>query len=130
MFKRQLNIALLSASLGAFALLTFVSVAEARWKDLNDYFPGLTEKDMEIAGNEARVILKGKPVGTIVSWENPESGNAGTVQLISEFKWEGHNCRKVLHKLDLAKKANQNWEVSVCNIDGEWKWPTAPKRLK
>lgn len=110
-------------------ILAFTTVSEANWKGFDDYFPGLTDKDMEIAGNAARIDLTDKPIGTTLSWENTESGNSGTVQLINLYEWKGKPCRKLIHNLNLANKKIQGWKVGVCLIDDQWKWPEPPERI-
>jgi surface antigen len=101
------------------------SVRSSWWKGL----PSLTKKDIELAQTKARVELTGKPIGTVASWRNPKSGNAGTVRLVSNFEWQGNPCRKVVHSFQPVQQEKQVWEFSVCDIKGEWKWPVPPKKL-
>lgn len=100
----------------------------------SDILPELNKADIEIAKKKSRGELIGKPIGTVLVWNNPKSGNSGTVQLVSNFKWQGYQCRKVVHAFHVSKKQrtthrSQNWEIVLCDVKGEWKWPVPPKRL-
>jgi hypothetical protein len=122
--------------LGAALAVSFVVTAidpgpadaAGQWRGWGDFFPKLTESDLDMVHSAAREDMTGKPVGTKNLWENPESGNSGSVQLLSVYQWEGYDCRKVLHFLQFPEAATQVWEVTLCDIDGEWKWPVPPER--
>lgn len=96
------------------------------WPDL----PELTETDRTLAKTTGRVDMTGKPVGTVLAWQNPESGNSGTVELTEYLKWQGNDCRRLIHEFRVVGKRAERVEFVTCRMaDGSWKWPVPPKRL-
>ena len=102
----------------------------AGWADI---LPAMSKRDIALAEKQARDELTGKPAGTVLAWQNPRSGRSGTVRLVSNYQWKGYQCRKVVHAFHMSKQdknqGQQNWEISLCLVDGEWKWPVPPKKL-
>ena len=98
-----------------------------------DILPDLSKRDIALAKEKARDEMTGKPVGTVLEWQNPQSGRSGTVRLVSNYQWKGYQCRKVVHALQMStqdrNQGQQNWEISLCQVKGEWKWPVPPKKL-
>ena len=96
------------------------------WPDL----PELSDSDRAWAKKTGRVDMTGRPVGTVLTWQNPDSGNAGTVELVENLVWQGRDCRRLIHQFDIVNQPSQRVEFVTCLMaDGEWKWPTPPKRL-
>lgn len=62
-------------------------------------------------------------VGAAETWENPETGNSGTVTLIGEHEHEGMPCRRLQHDIALARVRDPyQFMVDRCRTaDGEWK---------
>jgi len=85
----------------------------------------LTEKDLELmvqAGN--RAVASRKP-GKERRWENPDSGNSGTVEIIRKFELQGFGCiearvgisnkkkKQILDKLfEVCKNAEDKWVLA------------------
>ena len=112
----------------ALALISIVGLivgtAEARQEWLG-FLPPLTKGDMELAKKAARVDMEGQPVGTSFRWENLESGNAGTVELLRRYEMNDRECRRLKHVLKIKRERDaRTYEVTIClQEDGSWKWP-------
>lgn len=98
------------------------------WQSWDGYLPRLTKSDHALIHEVARDGMIGKPVGTISSWENTETGNSGTVELLSRYQQDGNECQELRHVIYQPNEERQVWEVGVCSIDGAWKWPQPPIR--
>lgn len=61
-------------------------------------------------------------VGTIVHWDNPETGNRGTVTLIAIHEQQGLPCRRLQHDIELRRVRDPyRFIVDRCRSgDGEW----------
>lgn len=106
-------------------LLQAGPAAAARWGDL---FPELTAQDIEIIKEKARVEMNGKPEGTALEWENPKSGNSGSVTLLKRFSAEGRECRALRHVFNVVRAEPYRYKVTIClQPDGTWKWRAPPR---
>ena len=90
-----------------------------------DFLPPLTKEDMELIKQQSRVEMAGKPVGTILKWSNPDSGNHGIVTLKGRHELNGRECRDLVHGLRIKGEANaRRYAVTICRMeDGSWKFP-------
>ncbi len=63
------------------------------------------------------------PVGTVNDWENPTSGNKGTVTLIDHFEREGMPCMRLGYTFIMKGEADpKNFALREClDDDGKWK---------
>lgn len=92
-------------------------------------FPPLGESDFDKFNEAARRNLDHDSVGVLNSWENPQSGNSGTVQFILRYRSEGNECRKIWHVLMLSAEAEQVWEVNACKNKDGWYLAQSPRHL-
>jgi surface antigen len=104
-----------------------VMVGEAR-AQYSHTFPRnfrLTNDDVEMMRQAARVGMDGKPDGTVIPWNNAKSGNSGTVTLLKHMEMNGLECRDILHTIRARNVAEPaNYEVTICRQpDGTWKFP-------
>lgn len=86
----------------------------------------LSNTDFDIVRKIVREDFTGKPNGTSLPWNNPESQNSGTLTLLDTFQSKGRECRKV--KYDILPGPNQpgahsaNYVLTNCRLeDGTWK---------
>ncbi len=90
----------------------------------NRNISGLTADDTaRMHAAEAR-LYEGRSVGTIERWRNPDSDNAGEVQLARQFQFKGMPCRSLNYRVRLAErpKAEEHFSLSWCKLQsGEWK---------
>jgi surface antigen len=94
-------------------------------------FPSLSEDDIEIMQETARVKMNGKPEGTALNWENPKSGSSDTVTLLRRFKHQSLECRELKHSI--KPRHDEPWTIrnEIClDANGEWKWLRLPRKGK
>lgn len=62
-------------------------------------------------------------VGEVEAWNNPETGNYGTVTMTKRHAYKGLPCRRLQHDIFLKKQAREfRYIVDRCRTtDGEWK---------
>ena len=88
--------------------------------------PKLTPSDLEIIRHLVRVELDGKPNGTQLSWDNPESTNSGTVRLLQTFASRGRHCRRVEYMIKPGPKqpsatSTNTYVLNNCQLlTGAW----------
>lgn len=109
----------------AGALVLQPSPVTARWIDV---LPELTTEDVEIIKHKARVEMGDKPEGTMLEWDNPKSGNTGSVTLLKRFSAEGRECRALRHVLNVVRAESFHYKLTIClQPDGTWKWHGPPR---
>lgn len=116
MFKSMFAVAIAGALLASSATTSF-----GYWqKSIQD----LTGEDTELAKKVAREELYGKPEGSSGGWENPKSGNAGTVTFVKGLTIDGRECRVNSHRISLKRRnSDMNVTVTICkDTDGRWKY--------
>jgi surface antigen len=88
--------------------------------------PKLTKSDLAIVRHLVRVELAGKPYGTQLSWDNPESTNSGTVRLLDRFASRGRNCSRVEYVIKPGPKqpsatTTNTYVLNNCQLQsGAW----------
>lgn len=93
--------------------------------------PKLTSADIAIVRKLVREDLTGKPVGTTLSWSNPDSENSGTVTLLARFDSRGRDCRRVRYMVNPGRNQPApvkpaTYELTSCRLaDGTWKLDNA-----
>ncbi len=107
------------------ALMAFAaSPAEAQW--LGPHFGhniSLTRDDMQMM-QAAVTGIHGKPVGTAASWDNPQSGNSGAIELLKKLTRHGRPCEELRYTLRASKRsvAQEHYIfVSCLQLDNTWK---------
>ena len=88
--------------------------------------PALTRTDIAIIRKLVRQEFTGKPNGTTLSWNNPESENSGTVTLLDSFESQGRDCRRVRYLVNpgprqRASVRSASYVLTSCRLpDGTW----------
>src|SRR5262245_41583227 len=116
--------ALLAAFLGLAALGGATS-AVAQINPFGKEGGNLTKEDWEqINAAKAKALTDPAAVGTKESWENPKSGNSGTIDITKEFKRGDLPCRTVKYTLTLkGQKKQRSYVMNECKApDGRWKF--------
>lgn len=109
----------------ACAWLLPLGAASARWSDV---LPELTSEDVELIKQKARVEMGDKPKGTVLEWNNPKSGNSGSVTLLRRFSIDGRECRALRHVLNVELEESFDYKVTIClQPDGTWQWREPPR---
>jgi hypothetical protein len=89
----------------------------------------LTNEDYKLmeAATQPLLVDISLPIGTTRTWNNPRSGNRGTVKLLQRFEtvYEGNKlpCRKIENDAHLANVSNlYKFLVNRCQVaGGSWK---------
>jgi surface antigen len=85
----------------------------------------LTNGDITLITETTRPFFEDDtvPVGTVKSWSNAKSGNAGTATLVDRFEQKGMPCRRIQHDIKLKKVADPfRFIIDRCRVaDGSWK---------
>ncbi len=73
--------------------------------------------------------MNGKPEGTTLEWDNPKSGNFGSVTLPKRFSIDARECRALRHVFNMRRRANPfRYKITIClQPDGTWQWRTPPR---
>ena len=82
----------------------------------------LSESDFGIIRNIVRVELTDKEPGTVVPWDNSQSGNSGLVILQGTLTIENMACREVTYVLTIAGQTDSRaYNLNSClRPDGSW----------
>jgi surface antigen len=85
----------------------------------------LGEGDRALLETAARNLYTrdGIEVGATEKWENPQTGNSGTVTLIRKHAHQGMPCRLLQHDIVLTRTRDPyRFRVDRCRTEnGEWK---------
>ena len=119
MKKKIIKPVFLTTLLGVFLISGLVN---AQYRGFTEILPeGMTSEDIEFMKETAREGMQDKPIDTVITWKNPESGNSGAVKLISRFHLEERECMKNRHYILFQSGEKVILEATVCRIeDGEW----------
>lgn len=81
-----------------------------------------TDEDWEMLREAGGKALNETPDGQTVSWENPETGSKGTIELARSFEKDGQECRQV-NIFNSAGGFSGQSTFSFCKdpASGEWK---------
>jgi surface antigen len=90
--------------------------------------PKLTSTDVAMIRKLVREQLTGKPNGTTLNWNNPASGNSGSVTLLAAFASSGRDCRRVRYVVHPAASSQisaadtNTYVLTNCRLaNGSWK---------
>ncbi len=89
---------------------------------VDQLLPDLSESDIAIIRNIVRVEMTDKEPGTVMPWENSESGNSGLIILQAAPTIEGMACREITYVLSMAGESDsQAYNLTSClRTDGTW----------
>jgi surface antigen/regulator of replication initiation timing len=81
----------------------------------------LTEKDIELLAEAGTKAIKSKNMGKDLSWENPKSGNSGSITTISSFALQGFDCVEARVRISHnGKQIEDDLEKFCLNENNEW----------
>jgi hypothetical protein len=83
----------------------------------------LTHEDVELVLRSSAPLFEAAPAGAVARWENPSSGNKGSITLLRLYALKGLSCRTMRYT---AKYPNHSYSnarvVDWCEVSpGEWK---------
>jgi len=79
-------------------------------------------EDRQMAGGTTQRTLETQPSGTQVNWNNPDSGNAGTVTPTHTYQTaNGTYCREFQQTISVNGENRQAYGTACRQPDGTWK---------
>ena len=106
------------------AALLLPAVASAQMNPFAKSGFELAEGDTALIREAVEVLQKDDAaIGDQASWENPESGNAGSVTYTGDSTYKELHCRRLQHDI-MLKSSGQEYRFIVdrCKMaDGSWK---------
>jgi surface antigen len=85
----------------------------------------MTEDDKAMAGQATTETLEEKPSGEATTWQNPDSGNSGTVVANDTFYLEdGTPCRHFTTTVNAGGKSDTGQGTACRASDGTWQIKT------
>jgi surface antigen len=92
-------------------------LAERAW-------PGLRADDFERMHAAENRLFEGRSIGTVERWRNPDTSNAGKVELLRKYDVKGTPCRRVSYTIRFAQNvaAQHHYVLNWCRQEsGDWK---------
>lgn len=87
-------------------------------------WPGLAPDDLDRMHAAAARLYEGRSIGTVERWRNPDTKDAGEVELIRSFDMQGMPCRTISYEIRYATNRNRlnHYTVNWCRVPGDgWK---------
>lgn len=104
------------------AVILASSPVNAQYRGFTEILPeGMTSEDIEFMKATAREGMQDQPVDTVITWENPASGNSGAAKLLRRFQLSERECMTNRHFI--LFKNGEKWVIdsTVCREEGgEW----------
>jgi outer membrane surface antigen len=84
----------------------------------------LTSEDLDIMRTTVQRDIHGKRADTVATWQNPTSGNSGTITLLKKATRNGKACEQIEYRIKPSPPSTR-WEryvfTSCHQPDGTWK---------
>lgn len=81
----------------------------------------MTDRDKEMAGATTHDTLENAPTGQTSTWNNPDSGNSGSVTVTDTYqKADGTNCRNFSQTVNAGGETETGTGTACRNTDGTW----------
>ena len=81
----------------------------------------LDERDRLLAGQTLQHTLEQAPTNAVGSWNNPDSGNSGTVTPTVTRYTDGQPCREFTTTVSIGGQPQQGYGTACRQADGSWK---------
>jgi surface antigen len=82
----------------------------------------LDQKDKELAAKNAQMTFESARTGEASGWNNPDSGNSGTVTPTRTFQTaSGQYCREYQQEITVGGEKHQSYGTACRQPDGSWK---------
>jgi surface antigen len=114
----------LTVGVCALALVAAVAPAGAQVSPLGPGAFAVPHADLQLlAQAEAKLYDPALKVGATASWRNAQTGDSGTVTLISTFARDAAPCRRLAHEIKVRGIQDvRQFLISRCrDADGSWK---------
>ena len=105
--------------------LAITGVAQAQWFGPTwQTNTTLTVQDMEMIRGMLLRDIHGQRADTVATWQNPASGNFGTITLLRKFSRNGKPCEQIDYRIASVQSPHR-WDqyvfTSCRQPDGSWK---------
>lgn len=81
----------------------------------------LDSQDKRTAAATTQQALESKPSGTTTAWNNPDSGNSGTVTPVRTYQSaSGQYCREFEETVTIGGKPQKSYGTACRQPDGSW----------
>ena len=81
----------------------------------------LTEKDLELIASASKKAVEAKKIDRTWKWNNPKSGNSGSLTIIRKYEIRSHACVEVQVRVSIKGKEKMNEPNKLClNKDNKW----------
>jgi len=81
----------------------------------------LTEKDLELMATASKKAVEAKKIDRVWKWNNPKSGNSGSLTIIRKYEIRSHVCVEVQVRVSIKGKEKMNEPDELClNKDKKW----------
>jgi hypothetical protein len=84
----------------------------------------LTAQDLDLIRTTVQRDIHGKRADTVASWNNPASGNSGTITLLKKFTRHGKPCEQIEYRIKSPQPAvrPERYVFTSClQPDRSWK---------
>jgi hypothetical protein len=93
--------------------------------------PEVTRDDTDRMHAAAARLYEGQSIGTVERWRNPDTKNAGTIELLRDFEASGMPCHRMKYTIrfgQVNKNQYRHYLVNWCKTSsGEWKIVDRPR---
>ena len=81
----------------------------------------LTEKDLELIATASKKAVEAKKIDRAWEWNNPKSGNSGSLTIIRKYEIRSHLCVEVQVHVSIKGREKMNEPDNFClNKDEKW----------
>jgi len=81
----------------------------------------LTEKDLELIATASKKAVEAKKIDRAWKWNNPDSGNSGSLTIIRKYEIRSHVCVEVQVRVSIKGREKMNEPDNLClNKDKKW----------
>ena len=112
------------AATGLALMLIGGQVATAQWLGPAwETTTALTSEDMEMMRTTVQRDIHGRAVGAAANWQNPASGNSGTITLLKKLTRNRKPCEQIGYQIRAARPAGnvERYIFTSClQPDGKW----------
>ncbi len=81
----------------------------------------LTENDLELIATASKKAVEAKKIDRAWKWNNPESGNSGSLTIIRKYEIRGQVCVEVQVRVNIKGREKMNEPDQLClNKNKKW----------
>lgn len=111
---------LMAATVGVGLL---AACASGQANDEASLHSSLTDGDMDRASQALETAMESTAPGEAVTWQNPETGNSGTITPGNAFSANGQPCRDYAEVVTIDDAQDRTSSYACRNDDGVWVLP-------